>query len=420
MTAASSAQAALELAGPLDHHEQLHHGQHGTVLYWERAIAGRPQRWRKIHPTASGAPEVIRSYAGQSEAYISVNQFDGWRLVKLLRSLRAVYVDVDGCTDVRLALDALSEARMPAPSIAVHSGRGLHLYWLLHPAPPNALPLWQRIEDALVHALEPIGGDPRAKDCTRVLRVAGTVHTGAGLEVRGQILSGERWTLHELADEVLGQRSAKSRGRGAEVRDIRPRQQSRTGAKYGRWFHVYRDLYRIAEHHGGALPEGSRDTWIFLTALALSWFAAPDSLADEIQHAARLHTSLSPGEVAAYVAPVIKRAQRAAAGETIEWGGQQVDPRYRFRRETLYRWCALLIDDDLLPRLRAIIPDSVARDRKRERDSARSNQSREEYEAPARARRAQVRELAAQDLSQRAIAKTLGVSRATIQRDLRE
>jgi hypothetical protein len=216
------------LSTPEEHHTLLHRAAHGTVIYWQRWARG-PNRWLKVH--ASDEPRFAASaQAGRSDRYMTVNEFHDWRLVKLLKSLRACYVDLDGCTDLEAAMDAVTATRMPAPSVVVYSGRGMHLYWLLEPLASNALPVWQRIQNTLINALSGIGADPAARDCTRLLRVVGSKHRKTGAVVEGRILNPRRWTLHEIADEVLGPRPAKPSI--ASVRDIRPRQRSGACAEF--------------------------------------------------------------------------------------------------------------------------------------------------------------------------------------------
>jgi len=48
-----------------------------------------------------------------------------------------------------------------------------------------------------------------------------------------------------------------------------------------------------------------------------------------------------------------------------------VDPRYRFRRQTLYDWIGDIIPRELRSQMRAIIPDDEALWRKMERDAER-------------------------------------------------
>jgi len=98
-----------------------------------------------------------------------------------------------------------------------------------------------------------------------------------------------------------------------------------------------------------------------------------------------------------------------------------VDPRYRFRRATLYRWLKPLIPDALLPNLHAIIPDDVARERKEKRDSARwgDRNTGQGYRLGNAEKAARAREMRAQGMSYRKIAEALGVSRQTVARLLK-
>jgi len=97
-----AAQLRLPLRTPDEHGEGLHPSpRHGTVLVWQRQAAGR--RWLKIEPTDPMA-QLLAGQAGQRDRFISVNEFQDWRLVRLLRSLRAVYVDLDNCQSIEAAL----------------------------------------------------------------------------------------------------------------------------------------------------------------------------------------------------------------------------------------------------------------------------------------------------------------------------
>lgn len=424
----AKAQLSLSLEHPPGHFDTLHSEAHGTVLVWEALKPGK--QWKKLQPGDPAIPGFMCGLAGQHDTYITVNEFDGWRLVRLLRSLRAVYVDLDGVTDLDAALDVLHEARMPAPSFAVFSGRGLHLYWLLQPLPPKALPVWQRVIDTLNEALLPLGADPKARDCARVLRLVGTVNSKNGATVRGLILTGYRWSLHELADEVLGARRLRQK---APVRDIfaeaakqgRKAPRAISGSIYERWYKVYGDLLTIARHHGGTIPEGHRDGWLFLTAVALSWFTKADALEAEIENAARTFTTLTPNEIAKVSKTIQERAELAAQGEMVEWDGQKVDPRYRFRRSTLHKWLQPLIPPEIYGDLRAIVPDAIAKERKLERDKGYYWKDREAVytgdgvRVSNEQKRAMARILRAKGLSQRAIAAELGVSQSTVKNWLR-
>jgi len=408
-------QMGLPLDLPLEHYELLHQEQRGIAIHWS-ALAAAGKRWIKIKPNDPRIPDIFQHDRGQEDTFITVNEFDGWRYIRSLRSLRAFYADLDDQTDSYLVLDTLNDARLPGPNLIVSSGSGLHLYWLLDPLPPKCLPVWQRCQDALIRALKPLGADSAAKDCTRLLRVVGTRNKGE--EVQALVLDGHRWSLRQIAFEILG---TEGKGRKTEVRDIRARRTSPDkaiqGSIYARWHLVFQDLLVISSHYGHNIPEGYRDKWLFLVGVALSWFTHAQGIEDEIIGLGHKHTDLDLPEIRQAVQPTLKRAMQAAGGHLIEWQGKQVDPRYRFRRQTLYDWIGDLIPASLLPKMRAIIPDDEAARRDRQKQQARyaTNYTGQGVRASNEEKRATARLLRAQGHTYRAIAAELGVHHKTVQ-----
>lgn len=409
-----------------EHFEALHREAHGTVLVWEALRGGKC--WTKLKPNDPSIPVFLQGLRGREDTYLSVNEFDGWIRVRFLRSLRALYVDLDDVRHLQEVYDLLDEKGLPAPSFVVYSGRGMHLYWLLNPMPPKALPGWQLVQNALTDAFEELGADPKARDATRVLRLVGTINSKNQAEVRGLMLGGERWSLHEMADEVLGLRKKGERkGKLADLTAARARKGKEAprevkGSIYERWYRVFQDLNRIAEYHGG-IPEGHRDDWLFLTGVALSWFSRAEALRDEIEDAARSFTKgLREREVVKVAKLLQKRAEAASRGEKIEWKGEAVDPRYRFRRASLYKRLKGIIPNELLAELRAVIPDRLAMERKKERDRARwkDHYTGDGVRISNEDKRSSARLMSAQGLSQRAIARELGVSKTAVLKWLKE
>lgn len=429
--AAPRYQLPLSFDEPVLHHAMLHRSPHGAVLVWE-ALAESGKRWKKISPgDQSDEVEIfLARLEGKTDTYISVNEFDGWRMVRLLRSLRSCYVDIDlgreaTHYDLDEAREALLGAGIPNPSIVVFSGRGLHLYWLLQATPAKALPVWQRIQDTILKALKHVGADGACRDCTRVLRLAGTINSKTGTAARGLVLDGVPWTLHHLANEVLGERQAKP----ATVRSLSARR-AKTGIKpnmgasiYARWHLVMLDLHRIGAYWQtrGGIPEGNRDKFLFLSSVALSWFSAPDAITAEVQDVASLYVpGVTNSDMAKAAQESYERAEKARAGEKMTWNGQERDPRYAFRRETLWQWLEA-VASPLQNELRAIIPDRLAKERKSERDSARyaDHYTGKGVRAGNEQKRATARLLVAQGKSQREIAAELGVAQKTVSAWLR-
>lgn len=422
-------QFSLDLSQPINHHEKLHSAAHGAVLYWEQRKEAN--RWTKIYPSDPVA-KLVAGFAGGVDTYLTVNEFFGWRHVRQLKSLRACYVDIDGSDNLEDALDILRAARLPAPSFAVFSGRGMHLYWLLEPTPDRALPVWKLIQTALIRALAGLGADPAASDCLRVLRLVGTTNGKNGREVRGVVLTDTVWTMHELADEVLGERKPKkakvfdlSAAASRKGRNVRPW----TNSIYHWWHLVYKDLCTITDHHWfGGIPEGHRDRMLFLMAVALSWYTRAEGLEGEIMATARTFTpSFSEEEIKDKIKPVLQRAERAAAEEVDYYNGREYDPRYNYKAETLRDQLAGLIPPELYPQLRTLCPAEMILQRKKERDAGRDrvaegrySQTREQYLQAAEHKATSARLLKAQGRTLKEISEELGVSRMTISRYLKE
>lgn len=419
--AALRKQLTLDFSQPSTHAEAVHQGtRHGTVIFWERATSDSA-RWIKCGPQEN-LPAVAEALRGTSDSYFTVNQFQGWRQVRLLKSLRAVYVDLDGQEDLDLALEALASAQMPAPSFVVWSGRGLHLYWLLRSAPAQALPVWQRMQDALIKSLATIGADPACRDCTRILRLAGTRNSKNNKETRGLILTGTEWDMHTLADEILGARKP-GRPPKAKVHDFdamkarKGRKSVLQGSIYGWWHTVYSDLVRLTDvAYRNRVPEGKRDKILFLHAVALSWFAQPDAIADEILSVGQQITDLPAAEILQTMAPVIDRRNDADRGHKITWNGLDRDPRYFFKADTLRKW----LGDDLVQQhadvLRALAPAEVIKQRKAQRDRDRwsDHNTGKGYRIGNETKRATAILMKSQGVSIRAIAAELGMSYGTV------
>lgn len=414
------AQSSFDFDTPGDHHSLIHHEQRGTVSVWEKLKDGH--RWHKIEPnqTASEIRAFLDGLSGHDDVFFNVNEFGGWHITRLLKSLRACYVDIDlgreaARHDLDEALERLREKAMPAPNLVVFSGRGLHLYWITKHTPAKALPVWQAVETALVKSLADFHADPKAKDCTRILRLVGTKHSKTGETVRGLVLDGQPWSFHQLADEVLGhrpQREVRSFEAAQARRGIHPK-----ATIHRRWHLVLADLHKIGQHHG-QIPEGHRNEFLFLGSVALSWFAAPESIADEVRDLAKLYChDIDESEAVRAASQSIARAKKAAGGENEMWAGQEKDPRYYFKRKTLWERLEVLADP-IKHSLRAVVPDEIAAEHKRERDKARwsDENTGKGYRVGNAEKVALARSYRTDGLTQREIAGRLSVSLPTVQR----
>lgn len=360
----------------------------GTIVAWTPKKENK--KWHTF--TAENAASIIPLFVDEVDVYITPNQFFGWRTIANLHTLQAMFVDID-CHDVDFEnahdvlripalvsdrLDRIHRAGIPDPNCIVYSGRGLHLYWLIEPTHPNALPRWQACQRRLVDVCQ---ADRQSADATRVLRLVGSVNSKVGERVRAEQIHSTIHKFDWLHDQIM----PITRKELGEIRDIRALRAARglqpvrhtthsnVGSIYQRWYLVYQDLVLIIERQitinnkGPGLAEGMRDLLLFHLANALSWFTVSDALENEIVDCAHRFTpTLSREQAKSYCSSVIDRACKT------QLEGHEY--RYRYKRETLYEQLQDLIPDDLQPRLRAIIPKELAleRDRIRKQEKRRS------------------------------------------------
>jgi len=145
---------------------------------------------------------------------------------KYLRYLNACYVDLDvGRPDdkdinkqvtwtsaVSAVLFCQDIGALPPASIIARSGRGAYLLWLLKDkngngqfAYPSDIQLYREINKTMTKQLANFGADLNAFDAARILRVSGSIHTGAKQQVKYLIQAdsngyGYQYTMQELAD----------------------------------------------------------------------------------------------------------------------------------------------------------------------------------------------------------------------------
>jgi len=105
---------------------------------------------------------------------------------------RTLFADFDA-TDIDDAVDRIQIARLPAPTLVVSSGHGIHTYWRLSIAVLN-LPAWSNIQRDLIAAL---GSDPTIHNPERVMRLPGFLNNKRDPAVTCEIVSCDCTRWHE-------------------------------------------------------------------------------------------------------------------------------------------------------------------------------------------------------------------------------
>jgi len=281
-----------------------------------------------------------------------------------LAELNALYVDLDYYRDplmasrppeyvLEMAKEVCYDEGLPCPTLVLSSGRGLTLLWKHSPVPRAALPRWQACQKQLHELFQQLGSDAGCRDAARVLRLSGTKNSKSNtiVKVLDYEASNPEWQFDVLANEILP----------LTRQDINSLRQARIAEKQNKrinsmeydlpkeynfrtlWEGRLTDLQRLLFlRHNGQLPPGHRDNWLLIASIAMSWLIHPDYLDREIVALAAQVANWSENEARRNMGTVINKAMAAARGEKIAFNGLEVDPRYRFKTQSIIDFLRLL------------------------------------------------------------------------------
>lgn len=411
--------------------------------------------------------EIIKLLPKDRDTWLSQAEFfkPNRRIINLSQ-ISLLFVDVD-CYNVNLkpkeALAAIlnhcDEIDLPHPSIAIDSGRGLQLKWLLDkPIPRHELPKWNAAQAALVDIFVPVGGDHNAKDASRVLRLVGTVNSKSG-EYARVIYTNENhghdlkrhdfeylcefinadlaqfidkksfefnhpYTVEEqisIADE-REKRQKNYEARQKNKQNFKLIEGKNNGLKRfsGRQlaWHRVEDIRKLVQIRGG-VTHGQSMTTLFWSLNFLLLSGATNS-SQMYYEAAALCREYGFGEFTRSdeLSTLYAKAKSFGAGEKIKFNGREYPALYTPKNQTLID--AFEITDIEQKQLRTIICKDIKNERHRERERTRKHatnevkMSRESYLSLNENKRVEARLMKAKGLSNRAIARDLNVSEYSI------
>lgn len=410
-----------------------------------------PQVLQAVH----ARPDGLDWWISQAEFYAPTR-----RLIHLSR-IGLLFADLD---TYKLNLPGSPEAisnrllrycethAIPAPSLVIFSGRGLQLKWLLKtPLPQAALPRWNAVQQVLHGLLQDFGADAKALDASRVLRLVQTVNTRSGEKVRvihedqtakydfdqlsKRLLPFGRevdasFDQFDLAIDAYGNVSmdtAKSRQPAVNEivwKDHRG-QKNTIGLQQFFGFQLawdrladLRALAELRKRQDGAVPDGQRDVFVFLSAVFLSQATVDQNrLYDELKSLTKEfvpHWDWS--KVMGSASSALSRLKDHIRGDRVSFNGYQVSPRYAFRNETLVSSAWLGINAEEERQLRTIISGTEAKRRDalraRAKREAAGHGSRQQYLENNEQRRASGRLMRAAGRSWGEVAVALGYKTA--------
>ena len=416
---------------------------HGPARAGYVAVCTRSPGWCQCLVPVEDLPRFLGCVPVGQDVYLSQARFHGRRRVVNVASINACWVDVDyhkldrvwSSAAALYALQGACDAAMvPAPSYVLATGRGLAAVWLVEVLPARALPRWQAVQVGLIEALKPIGADACARDAARVLRVAGTLNTRPVPPRLVRCIYPERgppalYGFDQLCEWVLPWSRPERRERARVERREPSLRAKRTVVRVlpgvdlsvGRlWADRLADLQELRRlRWWGSLPAGNRDIWMFLGACAVAWSVPARAVRREVLElgAQALGGSWTKRQLENDMGSALRRAEASGRGETIVWRGEEVDPRYRFRSETIVDWLGITLAEQR--EMRTLIG---AQERLRRRSEHQSLRGALGGRVSGRRRRERVEErdreivrLSVEErLSQRQIRERCGVSRRTV------
>jgi hypothetical protein len=184
-----------------------HHDSDGWITVAKKTENGT---FRQFHFKPQELAAELSKWLGE-DVYFSQNTFyKPQRKIENIRQLKSLYVDLDFYLfnyDPSWVLGKLEHEYfgelIPEPNILIFSGQGLVLIWLLDPVPYKALPLWQAVQNHLLEQLKGLGGDPKATDAARVFRIAGSINSKNGAEVRAEYRHDYKYELRQIQFDYL-------------------------------------------------------------------------------------------------------------------------------------------------------------------------------------------------------------------------
>ena len=377
------------------------------------------------------------------DAWISQGVFSyPSRRKSALKSIALNFIDLDcykyewadGMTPEQMAVSFnrfCDKLGVPRPSLIVYSGRGLQCKWLYDkPIPRKALPRWEAVQRELVQKFAQYGADQNAKDCSRILRIEGTMNTKSKRYVyvvyrqHDEQTEVRRYGFDAFADSILPftREELRQKRQARSICQKKSEQQNASSTLTIQTLHKARaaDLVKLAELRGG-IKEGHREVFLFdlMCSLTLSGECTDATFFAKAQAmAAQCCPDFSLNE--SDLTTLFKRTQAHLKGERVTFHGQEKTPIYTFKTETLIRRHAITVDEQR--QLQVLIDPGVKRERslkaRAEKRRADGALTRQEYSARSSARRDRAKALYAEGVPKAEIARQMGLSRSTVTRYL--
>lgn len=269
--------------------EVLHTNENGYVSLL-KVNKGKAERWSLDVNTMA----QLDLFQTEKDFYCSVNTLyaPGRHSGKYVTKLNALIVDLDyynvpelkGLSAEQVIGLLEGEKDYPEPSFYIDSGRGLYIIWLLENtyATTASKKYWKAIEKTLISAFSDYGADEKVHDIARVLRLVGSTNGKTGKKVRivespnyyniSQFNKVERYELGDIAEYFWGAREIYEHKNKEPIKRKKRKQTQKViqlKNTYTLNYSRYKDLETLVDLRADKKEEGCREYLLFLYRLNL-------------------------------------------------------------------------------------------------------------------------------------------------------
>jgi hypothetical protein len=138
-----------------------------------RLLPSRRQEWYRLEDVADKLPRLLEANNGGENVYFGVNPRPqkGDSTNESIVLAQTIFADFDKC-EISNAIERVRASGLPAPTLTVASGHGLHTYWRLS-EPTLDIEAWREIQRDLIALL---ASDDKVHDPARIMRLPGTMN----------------------------------------------------------------------------------------------------------------------------------------------------------------------------------------------------------------------------------------------------
>lgn len=351
--------------------------------------------------------------------YITLNTFyKPCRRLENVKELNCLYIDLDYYKTGKVRSQILMDLeknyfnkKIPIPNYVIDSGRGLYLIWRINKVPSQALPLWKAVQDYFYNQLKSLGADRQALDSTRILRVPNSINSKSNTVVSIIEQYDYVYDLREIQNNFLPTLKPKEKKKG------RPNKINFIYRERSLYYARIQDIIKLCELREYDL-KGYREVILFLYRYYLCTFT--EDLTKALNDVLELNNMFTQPLKENEVIKATRSAEKCYLDKIKE---------YKYKNDTLIE--LLEISEEEQSYMTTIISKAEYKRRKRIRNKKNydSDKAKKIYQEQLKTqgklskkeeisqRRAKIKDLLGQGLTQKDICLNLNISKITYIRD---